>query len=132
MNKIVREVAEAEVTRWLDFKKIGAKKREDHKDSIDKLIEAVEDGLLTLTDNYEFIQILKFPIGEEGAVTELKYKPRINVEAVQLQMQGIKVTDATALIGAYLAALTNTPKAILKKLDTEDNGIANAIAVFFL
>lgn len=133
MEKLNRESAEAEVNSWLDYKKISDKKRESYKDNIESLIDAMVEGILTLDDKEKVItQGLKFPIGEEMKVSELKYRPRITVGMVQAHMAGVKATDADGRITAYVAALTSQPKELIKKLDTEDNAVAQSIAIFFL
>lgn len=132
MDKISREVAAQEINGWLDYKKISAKKRELHKDAIDNLVDAVVEGALTLNENFEFTQTLKFPLEGEANLTALKYKPRVKVETVQMHLQGVKPTDNYGLIHSYIAALTTQPKSLIKNLDTEDYSVAYGIAIFFM
>lgn len=133
MSKVNRETAEAEINSWLDYKKINEKKRENYKDNISALVDAVCDGILSVNpDTKELIQTLNFPIGDEMKVSKLEFKPRLTVGSVQSHLNGVKATDADGRIIAYVAALTSQPKELIKKLDTEDNSVAQSIAIFFL
>lgn len=133
MQAIPRETATDEVNGWLDYKKVSAKKRETHKEHIDNLVDAMVEGNLTLNEAKEFTQLLKFPIeGGEEKLSELKYKPRLKVETVQMHLHGVKPSDNYGLINAYISALTTKPKALIKNLDSEDYTLAYGIAVFFM
>lgn len=131
MNFIDKETATAEVNGWLDEKKYSARKREENKEHVERLIGYVEDGILIFDEN-KIVQTLKFPFGEETTIDKLEYKKRLTVEAVQLQMQNVKASDTNGMILAYAAALTIKPKGFLKKLDTEDYSVLQSIVVFFL
>lgn len=133
MSKVALDQAELEVQSWLDFKKVSAKAREDKKDNIAELAECISNGDLTLNgETFEFKQTLKFPVGEEVTITELTYKPRVNVQRVQKLMQGTKTDDLHGMILAYGAALTGQPKAVVANLDTEDYKVMQRVAVFFM
>lgn len=132
MNKVSKEVAENEVTSWLDFKKVNQKKRDLYRDNIDTLVDAICDGCLILDENKIFIHKLKFPIGEEEIFSELKYKPRAKVSTIQVCLQNVKATDADGRICGYMAALTGVDRNIIKQQDTEDYEIGRAIVLFFL
>jgi hypothetical protein len=132
MNVVNKETATREVESWLDFKKVGAKRRETYKENIDTLVSSIEEGVLSLSENKEFIHELKFALNGEVPISTLKYKPRITVESVQMHMQGVKSSDLQGMICAYVAALTTQPKGVIKHLDTEDQSIAQSIAIFFL
>lgn len=132
-TKIAKDIAAQEVQGWLDFKKIKEKKQESYKDQIEVLVDAVSEGTLEINPETKNItQNLDFPIGSEMKVSKLEYKPRLTVGEIQSHMGGVKATDADGRITAYVAALTNQPKELIKKLDTEDNSIAQSIAIFFL
>jgi hypothetical protein len=132
-TKIAKDIAAQEVQGWLDFKKIKEKKQESYKDQIEVLVDAVSEGTLEINSETKTItQNLDFPIGSEMKVSKLEYKPRLTVGEIQSHMGGVKATDADGRITAYVAALTNQPKELIKKLDTEDNSIAQSIAIFFL
>lgn len=131
-KKVSRDVAEKEITKWLDFKRVNDKKRETQSDSVDVLIDAVADGFLTLNDNHTLVHNLIFPIEGELPVRELEYKPRLKVSTVHTHLNGVKSSDADGRVCAYVAALTSRPKDVIKGLDTEDYSISQSIAVFFL
>ena len=132
MELINKEIAESEISKWLDFKKVSSKRRESKQENIDALIDAVIDGHLVLNENNSFTHTLKFPIGENGQITKLEYKPRLEVKEIQLQMQGIKSTDLHGMILSYVSALTGKAKGIVSAMDSEDYTIAQGIAIFFM
>ncbi len=139
MNKITAEIAEQEVQNWLEFKKVSERKRENYKDNIETIVNAMVDGVLVLEpDTFTFKQTLKHKIApdeksqQSGSIEELEYKPRITVRQVQMQLQGIKASDVQGMILGYACALTGKPKGILAALDTEDFNTVQAIAIFFL
>jgi len=131
MEKVISiEVAEKEVNDWVGFKKISSSKVEENKDSLKSIATSISEGVLTLdADTYEFTHQLKFPVGE---VKELKYKARISMKQIHTKTRNIKPGDTNGLISAYIAALTNQNTGLIEELDTEDNRIAQSIAVFFL
>lgn len=140
MEAITQELAEKEVKSWLDFKKVNVKKRENYKDNIEALVNAMIDGKLSLREDKTFVHTLSFPLsavqkeGEEAkvTVTELEYTPRLTVKQIQREMQGVKSSDLNGMVCAYISALTGKVKNIVSALDTEDYSIAQAIAIFFL
>lgn len=136
MSKISREQATNEINSWLDYKKVGEKKREAYADSIEALVSAVENGSLSLTPEKVLVQELSFPIGEDGkdtmAVKTLEFKPRLKISTVHNHLQGVKSTDADGRVHAYVAALTSKPKDLIRAMDTEDFSTSQAIAIFFL
>jgi len=132
MAAVAKDVAAKEIERWLDAKKVNERKREAYADSIETLTDAVSDGVLTVDGEHNLVQLLKFPTEGEVPVTSLKYKPRLKVATIHLHLQGVKTSDADGRILAYIAALTGTPKEIVRSLDTEDYSIGQAIAIFFL
>lgn len=134
MSKVAREVATEEIQSWLDAKKVSEKKREEYASQIDTMVEAVCEGNLTLdSSSKDLTQSLKFPIAGEGStINTLKFKARVKIEAIRVQLASVKTTDPIAMQLGYLAALTGTPRGILKELDTDDYSTATAILVFFL
>jgi hypothetical protein len=122
------EVAEAEVKKWLDAKKVTSSKREKKKPFINVLIEAVESGRLVLDDNNNWVYTLLFD--DVVTVGKLTFKPRINrYDLEQYKLSQADTSDERLLI--YTATLTGTSPGILRKLDTEDANLCDAIAVFF-
>lgn len=132
MSVVAIDAAKEEVGKWLDYKKIGDAKRESFKDSIETLAGYLSDGSLILREDKTFEHTLKFAVGSGGSIAKLEYKPRISMKAVNEKMVGVKPTDADGRLLAYIAALTGQPKNIISELDTEDNAVAQAIAVFFV
>ena len=134
-EKVTRKVAELEVTKWLDHKKVKDRKRENLQDQIDIMVGAIIDGSLVLDQDCKFTHQLSFPIeNAKGEVTvrSLTYKPRLSVIEINAKMKGVKPTDADARVVGYISALTGQPSAVLTSLDTEDNSLAQAFATFFL
>jgi hypothetical protein len=129
MEKIAREVAAAEVEKWLDKKNVSQNKRESFKDHIDVLVDAVSEGALSINDECIFTQKLNCPVGD---TTHLNYRLRLNRLLVTPYMKGVKASDGDGRIVAYTAALTDIPKNIISALDTEDQRISDSIAVFFV
>ena len=134
-EKVTRKVAESEVNKWLDHKKVKDKKRENLQDQIDVMVDAIIDGSLVLDQDFKFTHTLSFPIKNangEITVKSLTYKPRLSVKEINSRMKGVKANDADARVVGYIAALTDQPAAVLTSLDTEDNSLSQAFATFFL
>jgi DNA primase len=129
MNGLVsREVAVGEINKWLEFKKVSDNKRETYKDYIETLVDAVESGNLMLKEDYSLLQKMK----HSDAIGDLEFKPRLKVSTVQNHLQNVKSGDADGRLTAYIAALTSKNKGLIKDMDTDDFGISQSIAVFFL
>lgn len=130
---VSKEVAEAEVNSWLEKKKIFDSIKEQNRDQIDLLVEAVSNGTLTLDGNtFEFTHKLLHPFGVDEKVTALTYKSRLNDRMLKPKLNGVKANDGDARLLAYIAALTDQPRGILEEMDSLDKKIAMAIAIFFL
>lgn len=132
MNKVARELAETEVTKWLDTKKVFESVRETYKESVDLLIEAMQNGVLVYNESdNSFTHELLHPLNNEQPVTELKYKGRLNDNDVRPYLKGVAAGDGDARLVSTIAALTGKAKGIISALDTSDRKITNAIATFF-
>ena len=131
-QKVTIEKATEEIDGWLDKKKIFPSAREELKDAIEILVEAISLGFLSLNDKGEFSQELLFPLKEEQALTHLEYKARLNDRLLEPHLKGVKAGQADARIVAYLACLTGQAKGIIKALDTADRKITNSIVIFFI
>lgn len=132
---IAPEVATAEVNKWLDYKKLSEKRRTERKLSIDALVEAVSDGIISIDDDYNIKQPLIFPIADkEGnvALSEVVYKPRLTYLELEKYTKGIAADDVDGKIFAYGAALTGKAIGLLKKMETEDFILLQKIALFFI
>lgn len=133
MEKVSKDIAESEVTSWLDKKKIMPSQREENRSAIDTLVEAISEGVLELdTETNVFTHKLLFPPEGDMPVTELTYKPRLNDTMLKPYLTGVKPGDVDARLLAYTAALTNKAKGILVNLDSADKRIATSIVIFFL
>lgn len=133
MDKISREVAEAEVKKWLDKKKVFESTRELRKDNIDVLVDAICEGVLVLneTDN-SFTHELLFPFTGEKPLSKLTYKGRLNDNILRPYLKGVPADDGDMRLNAIIAALTDSAKGIVSGLDSLDKKIASSIAIFFL
>ena len=131
-GKVSPDVAQKEITKWLDHKRISEKKRETYEDQIETLTDAIADGFLSVNDKHELVHKLIFPLEGDLPLSELIYTPRLKVSTVQTHLNGVKTSDADGRVCAYIAALSSKPKAVIKGLDTEDYSISQAVAVFFL
>lgn len=129
---VSKDVAQADINKWLDSKKIGSLKREAQENQINVLIEAICDGYLKVEEDCTLVHTLKFPPTEGKTIKELRYKSRLTLKEVNAQLQGVKATDVDGRIMAYAAALTGEVKGIIARFDTEDAGIVQAIVLFFI
>lgn len=132
--KVSREIAEAEINGWLDYKRVGEKKRETYKDQIDSLVDAICEGFLSLKDDKTFTLVyeLREPIGSDSKISKLEFKPRLKMGVIHQHLQGVKPSDADGRVCAYIAALTSTTKSVLSQMDSEDYAVPQSIAIFFL
>lgn len=124
------DTATADITRWLDFKKVSEKKRETKADAIDSLIDSVCEGNLTVGEDCVLKQKLIYPFDGELKVLELTFKNRLRVDEVKVKSNASE--DAFAFITPYVSALTGLPIGVIKKMDMEDFKIAQSIANFFM
>lgn len=131
-KKVDIEVAEKDMSTWLDAKRITESGKETYKDQIETITNAIMDGILSLNDDNSFTHNLLFHIEGDSPISTLEYKSRLKVSTVHSHLKGIKPGDADARICAYVGALTSNPSAVIKGLDTQDYSIAQAISVFFL
>ena len=123
---IAKEVAVDGINGWLDYKSIDPSIRTDHKQAVDKLVSAVMYGNLTIGDGGKLTHVLKFPIGEDGAIKSFDYKGRLTVDEVEACL------GAGGSTKIYGAALTGKASGFFGKLDTSDLAILNAVVVFFI
>ena len=128
---LAETVASMETERWAKHKRLRPKKRETYKDSLRNMNDAFVDGLLTMDDKCNITFHLQFPVGEGGKTTELVFVPRLSVEQINDKLKTVDTDDSEGRIIAMVSALTGKPAAVVSKLDSEDNSICSAIAVFF-
>jgi hypothetical protein len=132
-HKVSEEVAEADITRWLDACMIRESKRYTMKDTIKELVNYVMDGDIIVSEDGKIKQVLQFPVGEESQITELNFKNRIGVDDIHKRMTGnnVKAGDIDGRIRVYASALTGQPYALIGKLDTSDWSVTSTISSFF-
>jgi len=132
MEKISYEIAQQEVNKWLDARRVSVSKRESQEAAISSLIEAVMYGNIVIDENNQITQTLTYPIGENDSFTKLTYKTRITQGEVSTRISALKNSDSLSVISAYVSALTTQPLSLLQKLDTTDYSLCQTIAVFFI
>jgi len=134
MQKVSTEQAIAEVNSWLDYKKVKTAKRESNAEHIDTLVSCVEDGTIIINDDKTIVHELGFALENtegETTVERLTYKARLTMLDIQRATKGISPNDQTERMFGFGNALTNVGRGVLKKLDSVDNGVLQAIAIFF-
>ena len=137
MGKMSKDVASLEVDKWLDFKQVEDEKRKTNKDSIEAIVNSIAAGILSLNqDTFEFTQKLKFPIksqdGTQVIASVFKYKARLSMREIKANVKNIDSGSTFDMLTAYTSALTGEGTGVLDGMDTEDNKVAQSIAIFFL
>ena len=130
---VTKEVAIKDIEKWLDKVGVAESEREENKTFIEKITNAIEDGRVFIEDDF-LKQILKFPIKDKDGnpvTKDLKYKTSLSLEEVHPKLQLVKATDAHGSMLAYVSALTGVSSGMLKKMNSQDYKISQAIAVFF-
>ena len=132
MEKVNREIAKEELNKWLDFRLIKDRYREDNEDLMEMLLDMFEEGGLILNEDYTLTYELIHYIGEDEDVTSFNFKPRIKQKDLIKNTKGNKPGDGDARILSYMATLTGKPKDLLLEMDTIDYNGATAIVSTFL
>jgi len=124
---VSKEVAKQEVDKWLDFKRVKARKRKSNEDSIETMIESFEDGTLILDEKTHEIKLkLEW---EVGGKKELIFQPRLKMIDIHSRLKQTKNADERIM--AYICALTGQNTGVIGQCDPEDYSIAQTIAIFF-
>lgn len=143
-NKIImaKEVAEKEVEKWFDYRRVKDSARfspdeNTGKDILrEKLIESFMYGELIFDDKTGVLkQILIEPVKKESGeivLKELNFKPRIKRSALNEPMKSVKTNDTDGRLRAWISAITGANKAYLGSMDTSDYSTAEAIVTYFL
>lgn len=131
-KKVDVSVAQAEVDRWLEHKKIGDYQRNERSDEIELLCAEVGEGNLIVHDDFKLELHLKFPLGENGNISSLTFKPRLINRELAATLRGIKADDAEGRMNAYAAAITGENRGIISALDSVDLRVVKAIVYFFI
>lgn len=136
MNVISIDLANAEMEKWLDHKRVSVARRESKKLAIDGLASEIAAGnLVLMPDTFKLKYTLKFPITSESgeeALSELEFMPRLRAQDVVPYMKGIKADDLKGTLRANIAALTRKSMGIIQKMDTEDMDVAESVSLFFI
>lgn len=132
---ISAEVAQNEVEKWLDLRRVKPSLREKYKDAVQVMVESVCDGSLVLQDNGSLKQTLVFPIETKDgdiALTELVYKPRFKVKELSMQSQDMNASNSLDITISYVSAVSSVSKSLVKEMDMEDYKVAQCIVTFFM
>lgn len=134
MELVSREIAEKEVNDWLAYKKVPDAYIKGSQMYINGIIIAIQEGTFTIDPVSKVItHKLKFPISEgtDLQITELKYKPRLSVGAIQSNTAGMGISDLTGKTLGTIAALCGRPRTEIISMDNEDFRPASDVAAFF-
>lgn len=135
MKKVTNEVAAQDFERWLSFKHISDRKREENSQYGAQITEAIQDGVIEVTEDHELKYTLPEPIkDDDGGVIckELFFKPRIRVEKLNDKLKAYKPTDADGRVLAHISALTGESAGIIGKMYSDDYKLCEAIVMYFL
>lgn len=129
MSKVSQDVAEKEITEWLDYKRIKPSRRKDLEEQIVGLVSLVEEGDLVILDD----KSMELTLGQSlDSKSKLTFKPRLSLREVQPRLREVKPGDADGRLMAYICALTGESMGMLGLMDTVDYTACTNIAVFFL
>ena len=132
--KIDREHAQDDIERWADARRMSDKKKAANSETIESLVDAIEQGVLIVNEDFSLTQKFTFPIeNTEGAIElgEIKFTPRLRYKSVKQYMKSIKQDDAMGMVHAHICALTSTPMGLIDSLDMTDLGLSRQIASLF-
>lgn len=129
---VTAEIALDEITKWLNQKKVFQSVRDQQKENIDLLVEAMMNGQLVRESDNSLKYQLAIPLENEKPVREIRFAPRLNDRMLAPYLKGVSATDGDARLQAITAALTNEAKGIIASLDSVDKKICMAVAVFFI
>lgn len=122
------ELAELEVHKWMEAKKVRESVKTANKDNIEQLVEGFADGLLSLNEETnEITQELQFPI---DGLKKLVFKPRLSVSERTKYTSRAK-SDIDSQIVARLAALSGQNSALIAGMDTDDLAVSRSLTSFF-
>jgi hypothetical protein len=122
------DLAEQEVNKLLDLKKIFPKQRERMSLVIDEVVEAMVYGYVTIEADGKIIQKLVEP---SDILTEIVYAPRIDPMVLNKKLNELKKINNQTVSLVYICCYTGLLEAQVNKLCQKDKNIADAIALFF-
>lgn len=136
MEKVARPAAELEFNSWLDFKRVKESSRVENQEFGDHIINAIVDGTITIDETTKKMTVkLDFPLTDDQGhetISELVVKPRLTVKELNEKLNGLKKGNSVDAQPAYIAAITENPIGLIKKLDTQDYSLLINIVVYFL
>lgn len=137
--KFLLETAEKEFKDWITSKYGNDQKyRDQEKDSVKMLLQAMADGLLILRGDGTASYKLRYPVmGEQSGkevvhLKELNFKARLKYKEIKSLLKGIDAKDNMGMALAYTAGLTATPLRVLEELDMTDLTRVQLLMVFFV
>ena len=127
---VSRDMAEREVSEYLDFKGVRPRRRIEKKEFIDIIIDGVEDG--TMSIDAETKVLTHNLIHPCGTSKSFKYAPRLVQGKIAERLRMSSKSDGHSALACYIAELTDNNISVVGLLDTEDNVIASAVAMLFM
>lgn len=128
-----REMAEKEVNDFLEYKKLSKKSIAKLKESIDDLIDLVEEGLLVIDNESHTLKykLRVSSIGELNGKQELTVPMRLEMSDWSLSMQKLNVNTPMDARFYEVAALTDITATSIKKLKDVDMAVLDKLSPFF-
>lgn len=124
-------VAVKDVNRFLDYRKVSDKRREEFKDQVDSLVEMVMDGDMVVNDDCSITYKIAFT--EDLPWSELKFMPRVKTRVVhEILRNHVKGSDGDGRVYAYLAAHSGITFGEVRLLDSFDSSRLSSLALFLM
>lgn len=128
---IAKEIAQKDVSKWLDFQEISESNRTKHQASIDRIVEAVELGNVIINDDNTITQKLKHPLGE-AKVSAINFAASLTVGEINTQMNKATEDNAMSVPISYICAATGELKGVIVKMNNKDYKVSDSIILFFM
>ena len=129
MNEaMTKEMAIEEFNGWIEKKKIRPsllEKKDTTKEARESILDALVEGILTISEEGIITQKLNFPVGQ---TEELNYSLRMTASEMDAMN---RFKDENGKSRAMIGKLTKTMTAIIDKLDTTDLALSQTIASFY-
>lgn len=134
--KIAQEVAQDEVEKLLDLKRIMPLKRKDLAKPIEILVQAISLGYAVVDEKGMITQTLVDPVLDTSSnpvLEKLEYKARLDPTTVNKRISELKAgSNQSVLLTCYASIATGQPSGIINKLDSTDRDTCDAICALFL
>ena len=125
---MTKEMAIEEFNGWIEKKKIRPsllEKKDTTKEARESILDALVEGILTISEEGIITQKLNFPVGQ---TEELNYSLRMTASEMDAMN---RFKDENGKSRAMIGKLTKTMTAIIDKLDTTDLALSQTIASFY-